>query len=180
MSILAFRPMYYIRMYLVCVLFLGVGVLVALWMPPNLLPKAIGKDLRPDRLVAAPSKSKIEGNIVLLPIACEGAQLNSQGGTCADDLATLDLLISCYRRHHQGNPVGTNEEITAVLIGHNPQGLAYLPSSGDFLDIHDQLVDRWGTPYFFHALASDHMEIRSAGPDRVWWSVDDLIHRPGD
>jgi hypothetical protein len=40
-----------------------------------------------------------------------------------------------------------------------------------------ELVDRWGTPYFFHQLSRDHMEIRSAGPDKVMWTQDDPIIR---
>jgi hypothetical protein len=36
------------------------------------------------------------------------------------------------------------------------------------------LIDRWGTPYFFHALSGEHMEIHSAGPDRQFHSADDL------
>jgi len=37
------------------------------------------------------------------------------------------------------------------------------------------LVDAWGTPYFFHQLAAMEMEIRSAGPDKVMWTADDLV-----
>lgn len=121
-----------------------------------------------------------ENPITTLSIAREAALLNSPDHTASEDLATLDLLLSCYRRHHDGNPVGGNEEISATLRGHNPEHLAYLPQAGVFFDEKGRLIDRWGTPYFFHALAADHMDIHSSGPDRVLWTNDDIVHHPGD
>ncbi|MEO8616892.1 MAG: type II secretion system protein GspG [Luteolibacter sp.] len=118
--------------------------------------------------------------ITTLPTAREAEMLNSHEHTVADDLATLDLLISCYRLHHNGNPVGTNEEITASLLGHNPKHLAYLPQKGSFLDAQGRLVDRWGTPYVFQALPGDQMDIRSAGPDREMWTKDDRGQHSGE
>lgn len=118
--------------------------------------------------------------ITRLPVSAEGATLNAPDRSVRDDLATLDLLISEYRKHWNGNPVGENVEIAAALLGQNPKSLAYLPPSGPFLDSSGRLVDRWGTPYFFHALSGDRMEIRSAGPDHEFHTDDDLIHRPGD
>ncbi len=40
-----------------------------------------------------------------------------------------------------------------------------------------ELVYSWGTPFFFHQLSATQMEIRSAGPDRVMWTADDLVVR---
>ena len=118
--------------------------------------------------------------ITRLPVSAEGATLNAPDRSARDDLATLDLLLSEYRKHWNGNPVGENVEIAAALLGNNPKSLAYLPASGRFLDSSGRLIDRWGTPYFFHALSGDVMEIRSAGPDHELHTADDIIHRPGD
>ena len=38
-----------------------------------------------------------------------------------------------------------------------------------------ELVDPWGTPYFFHQLSGTEMEIHSAGPDKKMWTDDDLV-----
>jgi hypothetical protein len=35
-------------------------------------------------------------------------------------------------------------------------------------------VDRWGTPLYFHAISRDRLEVRSAGPDKVMWTEDDV------
>ena len=43
------------------------------------------------------------------------------------------------------------------------------------LNAAGELVDPWGTPYFFHQLSATEMEIHSAGPDKVMWTRDDLV-----
>jgi hypothetical protein len=39
------------------------------------------------------------------------------------------------------------------------------------------MIDRWGTPYFFHQISATSMEIHSAGPDRKMGTEDDIVHR---
>jgi len=113
--------------------------------------------------------------ITRLPVAAQAARLNADEQSPEDDLDTVELLLSQYRRHLGGNPVGDNVDITASLLGRNPKSLAYLPESGAFLDRDGHLIDRWGTPYFFHAVSGIRLEIRSAGPDRELWTDDDLV-----
>jgi hypothetical protein len=77
-----------------------------------------------------------------------------------------------------GNPVGTNPEITAALNGKNPRQVVFLdPEGGNHINERGELVDNWGTPYFFHQLSRTEIEIRSAGPDHKMWNSDDLIVR---
>jgi len=78
-----------------------------------------------------------------------------------------------------GNPVGTNAEITAVLAGNNKLQLALIPA--DHFAINratGELLDRWGTPFFFHAESGSRMEIRSAGPDKKHHTADDEAFTP--
>jgi hypothetical protein len=75
-----------------------------------------------------------------------------------------------------GNPVGTNEEITRALNGDNPKQANFLSAeAGMRVNTNGELVDSWGTPYFFHQLSGTETEIRSAGPDRTMWTADDII-----
>jgi len=75
-----------------------------------------------------------------------------------------------------GNPVGTNPEITAALNGANVRHVNFLrEEDGLRINAKGELVDPWETPFFFHQLSARVMEIRSAGPDRVLWTGDDLI-----
>ena len=73
------------------------------------------------------------------------------------------------------NPVGTNAEIMKAVMGGNPTNAQLGPPEGQSLNEQGELLDRWGTPYFFHQLSKETMEVRSAGPDRVLWNADDLV-----
>ncbi len=81
-----------------------------------------------------------------------------------------------YSSRFGGNPVGTNAEITRSLNGNNPKHVVFLnPQDGLRINDRGELVDNWGTPFFFHQLSATEMEIHSAGPDRVMWTGDDLV-----
>lgn len=84
--------------------------------------------------------------------------------------------IRLYGTMFGGNPVGTNPEITGALNGQNPRQVNFLkPDSGLRINDQGELIDSWGTPFFFHQLSGSEMEIRSAGPDKKMWNLDDLV-----
>jgi hypothetical protein len=81
-----------------------------------------------------------------------------------------------YQARFGGNPVGTNLEITRALNGGNAGQVIFLnPEDGMRLNDQGELIDNWGTPFFFHQLSATRMEIHSAGPDRRMWTADDLV-----
>lgn len=85
--------------------------------------------------------------------------------------------IRDYRDRFGGNPVGNNAEIVREMDGGNAKGAAYLPSELKRLNGQGELIDEWGSPYFFHQESAKEIEIRSAGADRVLWTSDDLVAR---
>ncbi|MGH7971460.1 MAG: hypothetical protein ACREIC_22305 [Limisphaerales bacterium] len=92
-------------------------------------------------------------------------------------LENMRRVITQYGEMFGGNPVGTNQEITRALQGDNPKGINFLKADGNRVNANGELVDVWGTPYFFHQLSGTVMEIRSAGPDHRMWTDDDLVIR---
>lgn len=81
-----------------------------------------------------------------------------------------------YQLRFHENPVGDNAEIARALHGGNPGQVTFVqPDDGLRLNARGELVDNWGTPYFFHQLSRLEMEIRSAGADRRMWTADDLV-----
>ena len=91
-------------------------------------------------------------------------------------LQNMSRAIRQYGKMFGGNPVGTNPEITAALSGNNPKGINFVNAeSGMRINGNGEMVDAWGTPYFFHQLSGTDMEIRSAGPDGIMWTTDDLV-----
>jgi hypothetical protein len=98
--------------------------------------------------------------------------------TQADYLADLDnvrLMLRDYRTLMGQNPVGSNAEIMKAVMGGNPKHANLGPPQGQSVNGNGELVDRWGTPYFFHQQSATNMEIRSAGPDRIMWTSDDIV-----
>jgi hypothetical protein len=90
-------------------------------------------------------------------------------------LENMRTTLRQYGLMYGGNPVGTNPEITKALNGDNPKEVRFLGPDGNRINEKGELVDSWGSPYFFHQLSAMEMEIRSAGPDKIMWTSDDLI-----
>jgi hypothetical protein len=90
----------------------------------------------------------------------------------------LRRAVRQYGQMFGGDPVGNNQEITAELSGKNPKQINFLTGQdGMTVNGNGELVDEWGTPYFFHQLSATDMEVRSAGPDRRMWTSDDIMTR---
>jgi hypothetical protein len=93
----------------------------------------------------------------------------------AADFDKVLLMLRAYRDLTGENPVGTNAEIMKAVMGENPKSAQLGPPEGQTLNGDGELIDRWGTPYFFHQLSKDLTEIHSAGPDRRMGSGDDIV-----
>jgi hypothetical protein len=93
------------------------------------------------------------------------------------DIENIRLMLRDFRTRLGENPVGSNAEIMRAVMGGNAAQARLGPPSGQEVNEQGELVDRWGTPYFFHQLSKHEMEIRSAGPDRRMWTGDDLAGR---
>lgn len=101
-------------------------------------------------------------------------KLTEQSETPLRDLEIVNEFVDLYRKSFSHLPVGSNEDITAILTGQNPKkGLLFPPDSP--MIIKGQIVDRWGTPYWLHPNSGARIEIRSAGPDKNLFSPDDIV-----
>ena len=138
-------------------------------MPP--VPVAAAPLALPVAPTAAPA---IEGESHLAD------DLNAPGGTIQRDLEILNELFSTWQTNfpHAGNPVGENSEITTALAGDNPVRFAFIARRHRAINAQGELCDRWGTPFRFHQLSGQQMEIRSAGPDRKFGTADDVPRSP--
>jgi hypothetical protein len=99
-----------------------------------------------------------------------------------EDLHAVARMLGNFALLVKGSdplPLGANEEIAAALRGKNQASLRALPDDHRAFNAQGQLVDRWATPFYFHAESRDRVDVRSAGPDRRMWTADDL-HRKHD
>ena len=87
----------------------------------------------------------------------------------------LDLL-KIYRRSFGAYPAGEdNRQLMNAMRGANPDKLPFLPQDHPRLNANGELVDAWGTPFFFHQNSSTSVEVRSAGADHLMYTDDDIV-----
>jgi Type II secretion system (T2SS), protein G len=124
---------------------------------------------------AAPSVAAVPAPppITVMPAARELSAALLRRDDPAGALEAVEQLLYFYRQGLGENPVGQNEDIVAAMLGENPKRAAYLAAESPAIK-DGRLLDPWGTPYWFHPVSRDHMEIRSAGPDRELFTGDDL------
>jgi hypothetical protein len=97
------------------------------------------------------------------------------------DLQLISEILGTFRSNfpREGNPFGLNSEITAALTGQNKLRLALIPPDHPAINrTTRELLDRYGTPYFFHAESGTRMSITSAGPDKKLHTSDDETFTP--
>jgi len=111
------------------------------------------------------------------PAPADGVHDEATLNAAALDVDRLNLMFRDYRTLYRSNPVGTNAEIMKEVMGGNPKHAQLGPPEGMKLNANGEALDRWGTPFFFHQMSATDMQIRSAGPDRVLWTADDVFLR---
>ena len=139
--------------------------------PPPIPPASPG---RPALVPVAPSPS--------FPRSPLADALNSSSTTAQDDLRAVGRMLALYRERFGAYPAfGDNAQLVNALAGANPRRIALLPRDVPAVSAATgELLDRWGTPYVFHAVSRTALEIRSAGPDREAYTADDLLTPLGD
>lgn len=106
-------------------------------------------------------------------------RLGAAGSDTREDLRIIHSLLFQLRsnvRELASQPMGTNAEFTAALTGDNRLGLIAIYRDHPSINASGELTDRWGTAIFFHAESSVNTRLRSAGPDRVMWTDDDIVY----
>jgi hypothetical protein len=172
---------------LFAVVLIGLGltmIFVLAGRPVAKKPKTATSAIQPSAL-ASPSNGAIENRKSEIenppespsPLADE---LNSPRTTIQRDMQILNGVLLAWQTnfHGQGNPVGENADITAALTGKNPLNFQFIRRDHPAINARGELCDRWGTPFFFHALSGTRMELRSAGPDRQMYTDDDVVFTP--
>ena len=151
------------------------------------LPQAGSPTNNPGLAVSVDTASAGSNALKANPPEIQPASLAARAGRVPDSspapelppeivLRNVRAAIRQYGEMFGGNPVGTNPEITRQLRGSNSKHVNFInPEAGLRANQDGELIDAWNTPYFFHQLSGADMEIRSAGPDRIMWTSDDLV-----
>lgn len=132
-------------------------------LPPRAIPFVTGAPPNPANDVA--------------PAATGNGHVASTSLDPQVELGKVRVMFRDYHTLEGENPVGTNAEIMSAIMGDNKRHARLGPPEGMSMNGQGELVDQWNTPYFFHQLSKDVMEIRSAGPDKVMYTADDVLIR---
>lgn len=93
----------------------------------------------------------------------------------AAEPSTLLQILQFYRQEFGAFPTGEdNASIINALKGNNPSGLPIFPTDHPRIADDGSLLDAWGEPFIFHTVSSQHIEVRSLGPDGVIFTEDDI------
>ncbi len=94
------------------------------------------------------------------------------------DLEIVEYFLDVMKKATGSNPIGLNSDITDTLTGGgDPRRSRVFPPNSKAVR-GGEMVDRWGTPLWFHPNSGSQMEIRSAGPDKQLFTADDIIRNP--
>ncbi|MGK0184788.1 MAG: hypothetical protein ACI9R3_000562 [Verrucomicrobiales bacterium] len=169
------------RIHVAIAFFATAGVLAYLGAQNSRQEQKLSLPPSPLKSIPAPTTSQplrftlpCLDEVKIQSIARELEFLSSPDSHPEDD---VELLGSAFRQYHKAfgqHPVGTNEEIIAALAGRNRKSVALISPTHADIDGKGRLLDRWGTPYFFHQHSGSEMEVISAGFDRVLFSRDDV------
>lgn len=100
---------------------------------------------------------------------------NNPGFSSSEPAVLLEIL-QFYRMEFGSFPAGQeNRDIMNALTGNNPEKLPVFPRNHPRIDAVGNLLDAWGTPFIFHPISSQYLEIRSSGPDREIFTDDDIV-----
>ena len=134
-----------------------------------------------EQTVDAPLSPKAKHDLLLsLPEAHLADNLNAPANTLRQDISIVCSMLTAWRSIYRksGNPVGNNQDIVRAFLGDNPNGVIFLRPDNPAINKKGELCDRYGHPFFFHAESGTHMEVRSAGPDGVLFTSDDVYFTP--
>jgi hypothetical protein len=169
----------------VAVFWLGSRQTHTIVLSPSTKPAAFPEPSQP-MVVTAKTASASSNSTPTEPAPLPGEIILRQYGDPSrppeHDLTLMAQLMENYSllvKSSAYRTLSANEDWAAAFRGTNQIHLRFLPDQHRAFNAEGQLVDRWGTPLFFHPLGSHRYEIRSAGPDRKLWTDDD-IHRGAD
>jgi len=175
----------------VSLIFVGVAViLVLVWMLSRVRPSS-SQAIDNEKI----GRETVASNILVSSVAIVPPNTSDQllgdsilrdyGNTnqpLEHDLTLMSRLMEnslLLLKSSSNRPLSANEDWADLLRGKNFAQEKFISDTNVALNAKGQLIDRWGTPLFFHALGGGRYEIRSAGPDKTLWTADD-VHRNAD
>ncbi len=106
--------------------------------------------------------------------------LDNPASSEAEVKGAIFALMSSLRYLSRGGSfsAGLNVEVTNALLGKNACKVGFIPADSPRINEYGQLVDDYGSPYWFHSEGANDLTITSAGADRLLHTDDDEHYPP--
>lgn len=133
--------------------------------------------------IQSPPPSPAERSVTRPPTASEKL-LEGYGDPATppvEDLKRLNRVVTGYFsvvKEASRFPIGGNADLAAALRGENSNREVLVADGHPVFSPDGLIIDRWGTPLTVHPEAWQQLELRSAGPDKVPFTADDLVLAP--
>ena len=82
----------------------------------------------------------------------------------------LVLVKQSDTRHYT-----TNEDLADFLRGKNWNQTSFVSPGSKIFGADGRILDRWGNPLHVHPVSTGKIELRSAAPDGIAWTADDVL-----
>ena len=117
--------------------------------------------------------------LVLLVFLVTPSRAASRKVRILHEMNALAIAASLYRGEYGQFPAGTTPEIARALTGENSRGIVFVDLAPRTRSKDGGYLDQWNTPYLITFPDSQTVNVRSAGPDRVFDTGDDRFLRKG-
>jgi hypothetical protein len=94
-------------------------------------------------------------------------------------LAQVHTAVLSYETEYGVSPPGSdNASLIKALEGDNPRKIEFINLKPTDTDSAGEIIDSWGTPLQIIMTNPNHPVVKSAGPDKIWNTKDDLSNSP--
>jgi len=94
----------------------------------------------------------------------------------ANEFSQVQAAVLGYYTEYSEYPSAPNDAtLITELMGDNPRKVEFLALHSSDLNANGELVDPWGTPLQLSIDADGTLHARSAGPDRIFGTPDDIV-----
>jgi len=126
--------------------------------------------------------------VTLLSAAHVGPVANPRARVLYDATELRSAILNYYTDYGVMPDVSNNAELLETLTGvtptggqppeairrNNPRGISFFEFHPTALNDKGELIDPWGTPYRISIEGEATIHIRSAGPDKIFGTADDI------
>jgi hypothetical protein len=128
------------------------------------------------------TKSSLTRNLRLLLLDIERSLLGieiERAPKVVREMGGITRAIRDYYEAFHAYPEGRNADVAKKLRGQNQGNRMFLGWRAHELSPAGELKDPWDTVYYLQVDAVGEIDLRSAGPDRLLWTEDDVNSESG-